>query len=116
LALGQAGVPSFKSLDRLTSSFDRTGGIEKLMGVLFYGTAATNGFDSIGHYIRTEALVGGCTAYVKTPVGGCSANFSHTRVARDVTSAVLRARASGIQPARTAAVSGLLHYLIGNGP
>jgi hypothetical protein len=122
------------------------------MGVLFHGTAATNGFDSVGHYIRTEALVGGCTGYAKTPVPGCSANFTHTGVAADaataaaaldpgagahgskasrrgggpanagaspgtakVTAAVRRARASGIQPATTAAVSGLLHYLIGNG-
>ena len=40
------------------------------MSVLFYGTSAGNGFDSIGHYVRAEPLVGGCTAYVKTPVAG----------------------------------------------
>jgi phospholipid/cholesterol/gamma-HCH transport system substrate-binding protein len=120
LHLGQAGVPSFNSLDRLTSSFDRTGGIEDLMGVLFYGTAATNGFDSIGHYIRTEALVGGCTAYVKTPVAGCSANFTHTGAAQDTTrkflAALRRSHPGGTQVAKTAAVTGLLHYLIGTGP
>jgi ABC-type transporter Mla subunit MlaD len=126
LRLGQAGVPSFTSLDRLTSSFDRTGGIEDLMRVLFYGTAATNGFDSIGHYIRTEALVGGCTGYVKVPVGGCSANFtqkaaagdpgSATQTTQKLLAAVLAARGSGISVGRSAAVSGLLHYLIGTGP
>ena len=41
------------------------------------GTNAVNGFDSLGHYIRTEAIVGGCTAYSKITVGGCSANFTH---------------------------------------
>jgi phospholipid/cholesterol/gamma-HCH transport system substrate-binding protein len=146
LHLGQAGVPSFTALDQLLSSFQETGGIEDLMGVLFHGTAATNGFDSAGHFIRTEALIGGCTGFAKTPVPGCSANFTHTGVAGDagaardpgsgtghaaatataaggavsastakVLAAVRKARASGIQPATTAAVGGLLHYLIGGG-
>ena len=47
------------------------------MALLFNGTNAVNGFDSLGHYIRTEAIVGGCTAYSKITVGGCSANFTH---------------------------------------
>ena len=132
LALGNAGVPSFKSLDQLLSSFDRTGGIEDLMSVLFYGTAATNGFDQIGHYIRTEALVGSCTGYAKTVVAGCSANFTHTGPAADVASVrtpvrvaavtsprlrrlIRTAQESRIQPSRTAALGGLLSYLVGRG-
>jgi ABC-type transporter Mla subunit MlaD len=74
--LGSAGVPSAKLLDRLTASLDNTGAIEQLMGVLFYGTEAGNGFDSIGHYVRTEPLVGDCTAYSQTPVPACGANFA----------------------------------------
>ena len=128
LRFGQAGVPSFNSLDQLLSSFRRTGGINDLMSVLFHGTAATNGFDQIGHYIRTEALVGSCTGYAKTVVAGCSSNFSRTGAAADVaavraafdpasvTHAVRAARASGIQAAKTAALGGLLHYLTGTGP
>jgi ABC-type transporter Mla subunit MlaD len=77
LAFGNAGLPAFKNLDKLTSSLYRTGAIENLMALLFNGTSAVNGFDSLGHYIRTEALVGGCTAYSKITVGGCSANFTH---------------------------------------
>lgn len=123
LRLGRAGVPSFQSLDSLTSSFDRTGGIEDLMGVLFHGTAATNGFDSIGHYIRTEALVGSCTGYAKTVVPGCSANFTHTGAAADVASAstakilnrVRAERGSGIAPSTIGTLDTLLRYLIGGG-
>jgi hypothetical protein len=120
LNLGNAGVPSFTSLDTLTKSLDRTGAIEQLMLLLFYGTSATNGLDSSGHFVRTEALVGGCTGYAKTPVGGCSANFTHTAAA-DVTGTaplqrvVRDARASGIQPKTTVALGGLLHYLVGAG-
>jgi ABC-type transporter Mla subunit MlaD len=117
LHFGQAGLPSFRSLDQLTASFDRTGGIEDLMGVLFNGTGAANGFDSAGHYIRTEALIGGCTGFAKVPVGGCSANFTHTGVAADVASAGSAAtRGSALPRARTAALGDLLRYLVGRSP
>jgi ABC-type transporter Mla subunit MlaD len=123
LHLGQAGVPSFRSLDRLTASFDQTGGIEDLMGVLFHGVGATNGFDADGHYIRTEALVGSCTNYAKTVVPGCSANFTHTGTAADVAPAkaasLLRAVSGqplpGIQASATGTLTGLLNYLLGPG-
>ncbi|MBV8431561.1 MAG: MCE family protein [Solirubrobacterales bacterium] len=141
LHLGQAGVPSFTALDRLTSSFNDTGGIESLMGVLFNATGATNGFDADGHYIRTEALVGGCTGYAKTPVPGCSANFTHTGAAGDpgagpaavtsragaggsgdagatrkVLAAVGATQAAAVESSRTVTLGHLLGYLIGTGP
>ncbi len=125
LHLGQAGVPSFRSLDQLLSSFDQTGGIEDLMGVFFHGTGATNGFDAAGHYIRTEALVGSCTGYAKTVVAGCSANFTRTGAAADVSAAsdsnaalATASRVLGRSAAsarRTAVLGHLLQYLVGNG-
>jgi ABC-type transporter Mla subunit MlaD len=77
LALGNAAAPSSQALDQLTASLNRTGALQQLMGVLFYGAGATNGFDSDGHYVRADALFGACTAYnsQSTPVGGCSSNF-----------------------------------------
>jgi virulence factor Mce-like protein len=127
LKLGNAGVPSFTSLDTLTKSLDRTGAIEQLMAVLFNGAAATNGFDSVGHYVRTEALVGGCTSYAKQFSAGCSANFRHTTAATDASArtlatggpklaaAVKAARASGVRASTSGALGGLLRYLIGSG-
>ena len=46
------------------------------MSLLFYGVGATNGYNADGHYIRVAPVVGACTAYARTPVAGCSANFS----------------------------------------
>jgi ABC-type transporter Mla subunit MlaD len=121
--LGNAGVPSFNLLDRLTASFDRSGGIEQLMGVLFYGATAANGFDSIGHYVRTEALIGGCTGYAKTPVPGCSANFTQASASAasalnaNQTSAIKASVANANQATaktESARLSGLLRYLIGS--
>ena len=48
------------------------------MGVLYNGTAATNGFNANGHYVRAAAILGSCTGYARTPVPICSANFSHS--------------------------------------
>ena len=77
--LGTQAEPTAKSLDKLTSSLDQTGAIEYLMSLLFYGVSATNRFDSVGHFARTEPLVGWCASYVKRPVPGCSANFGDSR-------------------------------------
>jgi ABC-type transporter Mla subunit MlaD len=127
LGLGKAGLPAFTNLDKLTSSLDRTGAIEDLMTLLFNGTNAVNGFDSAGHYIRTEALVGSCTGYAKITIPACSANFTHqtTHEAADVKALAAKepkvahlitaAHAAGVKSSTTQALSGLMRYLIGPG-
>jgi ABC-type transporter Mla subunit MlaD len=134
LRLANASGPSSRLLDQLTASLDQTGTIENLMKVLFYGTSALNGFDSSGHFIRTEALVGSCTGYTQLVIGGCSANFTHTApTAADVTAlarvakaaaepktarevAIVRsARAATQTETTTQALTPLLNYLIGPG-
>ena len=75
LQVGRQAGPAAGSLDQLLSSLNRTGGIEQLMGVLYQGTAAGNGFDSLGHYVRAEPLTGSCTNYTVHRLSTCSANF-----------------------------------------
>lgn len=75
-SVGANAQPSAAALHRLLSSLSSTGGIEQLMSLLFYGTGATNGYNADGHYVRVAPVVGSCTAYARTPVAGCSANFS----------------------------------------
>jgi ABC-type transporter Mla subunit MlaD len=127
--LGNQANPAGALLQRLTTSLDRTGAIEQLMSLLFYGTSAANGFDSLGHYVRVEPMVGSCTAYIKKPVPGCSANFSANAGAASAiqASAVKAVRASagaaprssswaGAAPSHAAdTLNGLLRYLIGGG-
>ena len=133
LKLGNATEPTAKLLDQLTASFDQSGGIEQLMSVLFYGTTAGNGFDAVGHYVRTESLVGSCTAYALTRVQVCDANFAkgsgssaaadtpaRTATVRKPASAAEADRAA-VQAASAAAkqqpvegtLKGLLGYLVG---
>jgi ABC-type transporter Mla subunit MlaD len=122
--LGTQAAPAASTLDRLTASLDKTGAIGQLMALLFYGTTATNGFDSLGHYVRDELLVSDCTGYATSPVPGCSANFTkgsaaasdaaaaQTKIAQ---TAVARADASQVSSAGAAPLGRLLDYLIGSG-
>jgi ABC-type transporter Mla subunit MlaD len=123
--LGNTTLAPADSLAKLTASLDSTGGIEQLMALLFYGAGATNGFDSAGHYVRTAAIFGSCTAYARTPVLGCSANFAHGATAA-AASAARRTSATtqqiaeqavreSIRPNRSRALARLLGYLVGGG-
>jgi ABC-type transporter Mla subunit MlaD len=130
--LGTQAKPTAKSLDKLTSSLDQTGAIQYLMSLLFYGVSATNTFDSIGHFARSEPMVGSCASYVKHAVPGCSANFgagasaagvadaggagsgSAGRVARDAVARVKDATVHSQDPPDKT-LRGLLGYLLGSG-
>ena len=114
LALGTAAGPANSKLEQLTTSLQQTGAIQDLMAVLFYGTAATNGFDADGHYVRTDALVGSCTAYARAPVPGCSSNFGSGSATASAAAAVAREAVAHTQGAGAGSLSGLLDYLVGS--
>ncbi len=126
--LGNQAAPAATLLDRLTASLDKSGAFAQLMALLFYGTSATNGFDSLGHYARDELLVGDCTAYATSPVSGCSANFQNSSAAGDFVAStastkslpkgsqsLLKTALAGASVASRSAspLHGLLDYLIG---
>jgi phospholipid/cholesterol/gamma-HCH transport system substrate-binding protein len=120
--LGKHTAPAATLLDRLLSSIQKTGGIQNLMKLLFNGTGATNGFDADGHYIRTQALFGSCTAYAIVPVPGCSANFLHFSAADALShdrSVLAVAKRSVKQTANSrsssSAFGSLANYLLGGG-
>ncbi len=81
LRVGRESVAPANLLDRLLSSFDQTGGFEQLMSLLYYGTSASNGFDKLGHYLRSEPQTQGCP-YSITPIGNCLATFGTASSAR----------------------------------
>jgi phospholipid/cholesterol/gamma-HCH transport system substrate-binding protein len=87
------------------------------MDFLFYGVAATNGFDALGHYLRAGLIVNQCTNYATVPIAGCSANFRPVGSASAAAAAPLpvAAEAPAQQP-RPAAdeAEPLLDYLFGS--
>jgi phospholipid/cholesterol/gamma-HCH transport system substrate-binding protein len=82
---------------RLFTSIQKGGGVERLLDTLYYITLSTNGFDSIGHYLRNNLIVTICSGYALTPTTGCSANFqSASSSSSTSSSAAPRATASGL--------------------
>jgi virulence factor Mce-like protein len=74
-SFAQEARPVSSNLDKLTASFDRTGGIERVADYLFFQTLAINGFDGISHYLRAGLIVNLCSLYAIQPAAGCSSNF-----------------------------------------
>jgi virulence factor Mce-like protein len=71
--------PLATDLNNLTTSLDKTGGVERVMDYLFFQTLAINGFDGIGHYLRANLLVNLCSTYAIAPATGCNSNFKSTK-------------------------------------
>jgi ABC-type transporter Mla subunit MlaD len=125
--LGTELKPAATELNRLTSSLNSTGAVGQLMALLFNGTNAANGFDSLGHYVRDSLLVSDCTGFALTPVPGCSANFpkgeaasaatAKTATTRAPSKSILATAVAGASIARntSTAFQSLLDYLIGSG-
>jgi phospholipid/cholesterol/gamma-HCH transport system substrate-binding protein len=105
--VGSAAEPSAQSLATLTDSLSKTDAISQLTAFLFNGAGATNGFDADGHYLRTDLLVGSCTGYARSAIGGCSAGFSGNPGGAGFAS-------SSTTKVQTDRLSGLLSYLTGD--
>jgi hypothetical protein len=74
--------PVSKNLDRLLTSFDKTGGIERLMDYIFFQTTAINGFDSVSHFLRAGLIAStSCSFYATSIAFGCEATFGEAEVA-----------------------------------
>jgi ABC-type transporter Mla subunit MlaD len=73
--------PVSKNLDRLLTSFDKTGGIERLMDYIFFQVTAINGFDSLSHFLRAGLIAStACSFYATTVAFGCESTFGEAQV------------------------------------
>src|SRR5215204_6152494 len=74
--LGEQLEPTSQNLDELTKSLDETGAVNRINDFLYYVALSTNGFDSLGHYLRAGLLTNVCTSYKLTfESSACNANF-----------------------------------------
>jgi phospholipid/cholesterol/gamma-HCH transport system substrate-binding protein len=77
--LGSAAKPFSDSFSELLSSLRDTGGLERLMDFIFLGAGTTNGYDALGHFLRTEGVVAAtCLTYAITPSAGCNSKLFNT--------------------------------------
>ena len=67
--LGTQLAPVSVDLDQLTESLEETGGPERINDFLYYAALATNGFDSLGHYLRAGLVTNLCSTYTRRALG-----------------------------------------------
>lgn len=99
-ALGKPLNPLARNLAAVSGSFDQAGGIEAVMRFIYFYTGAVNGEDALGHYVRSVADLGACSARMSSGIGSCASNFDKSQGAA--------AQAASGQAA-------LLDYLLGPG-
>jgi ABC-type transporter Mla subunit MlaD len=73
--LGRQAGPATDDLDKLTASLQETGGVENINNFLYYLALSTNGFDSVGHYLRAGLVTNGCSNYFTQTSTACRATF-----------------------------------------
>ncbi|MEA2366154.1 MAG: hypothetical protein QOI32_1666 [Thermoleophilaceae bacterium] len=73
--LGQQAAPVAVNLDKLTKSLEETDALPRLNDVFYSGALVLNGFDGLGHYLRTALLTNVCSTYAVTFSSGCAATF-----------------------------------------
>jgi len=77
-ALGAAGKPFSTNLATLLSSFRESGGLERLLDFIFLGAGAANGYDALGHFLRTEGVGTSCLKYYVQPNSRCTRKLAET--------------------------------------
>ncbi len=77
-ALGAAAKPFTGNLAQLLSSFRETGGLERLLDFIFLGAGAANGYDQLGHFLRTEGVGTACLTYNIAPSPLCVHKLAST--------------------------------------
>jgi ABC-type transporter Mla subunit MlaD len=104
-ALGAAAKPFSGSFSELLTSLRNTGGLERLMDFIFLGAGAANGYDALGHFLRTEGVGSICLSYVPVPAGPCNQHlFGIGTPKNTATASSIDAKHVGVVMARTLAV------------
>jgi phospholipid/cholesterol/gamma-HCH transport system substrate-binding protein len=101
-ALGTPAKPFATNLAQLFTSLRDTGGLERIMDFIFLGAGAANGYDQLGHFLRTEGVGTICPKYAIQPVSGCNAHLGTTEKATATKASI--PRGAGVEMARTLAV------------
>ena len=105
-ALGNAAQPFAGNLSQLLGSLRNTGGLERILDFIFLGTGASNGYDSLGHFLRAEVVGTPCLKYDIEPTSLCNRKLFNTSGSPEpsATSSSLSAANMPINPKTTGLV------------
>lgn len=74
-ALGKASKPFASNFAGLLTSVRSTGGLERLLDLIFLGANNANGYNALGHFVRADAIGSLCAIYKTVANAACGANF-----------------------------------------
>ena len=103
-SFGAAAKPFTGNFSELLTSLRATGGLERILDFTFLGAGAANGYDALGHFLRTEGVGNICVTYALAPASACSAKLSTTTGSAATASAVGSPSTTSLVMARTLAV------------
>jgi phospholipid/cholesterol/gamma-HCH transport system substrate-binding protein len=107
--LGKEAKPfSFNAAELLTS-LRSTGGLERILDFIFLGAGSTNGYDALGHFLRSEVVGTACLTYSVTTAAACAnaklfSTGSTGSSGSAATASIARNRSTSVTMARTLAV------------
>ncbi len=103
-AFGAAAKPFAGNFSELLTSLRDTGGLERILDFMFLGAGSANGYDALGHFLRTEGIATICVNYALSSTSGCSAMLSSTKGSSASASTATNPRETSLVMARTLAV------------
>jgi phospholipid/cholesterol/gamma-HCH transport system substrate-binding protein len=104
-ALGKASKPFASNFAGLLTSVRSTGGLERLLDLIFLGANNANGYNALGHFVRATAVGKLCEFYKTVPVAECNANFVNLAASATQASAASRQSGTTLAMARVAALA-----------
>ncbi|HEV2974208.1 MAG TPA: MlaD family protein [Solirubrobacteraceae bacterium] len=72
--LGKEAKPFAFNASELLTSLRSSGGLERILDFIFLGANAANGYDQLGHFLRSEAVGTGCLTYSIIPESKCASS------------------------------------------
>jgi ABC-type transporter Mla subunit MlaD len=75
---GTAAKPFSTNFEQLLTSFRNSGGLERLLDFTFLGVNAANGYDALGHFLRTEGVGTACLKYQIKVTSLCNRHLGNT--------------------------------------
>jgi phospholipid/cholesterol/gamma-HCH transport system substrate-binding protein len=70
--LGKEAKPFSFNAAELLSSLRSTGGLERILDFIFLGAGSSNGYDALGHFLRSEAVGTACLTYAVSTASACA--------------------------------------------
>ncbi len=96
--LGKAAKPFASNFAGLLTNVRSTGGIERLLDLIFLGANDANGYNALGHFIRADGVGKLCAFYKTLGNAECNANFVN------LGGSATKASAASVQGGRTVAM------------